>query len=58
MGYLARFILGPPAEEQNQLTREFQRPLPTTMPELDLPLDRAAPAASKPVQDDADDPEE
>ncbi len=39
LGYLAQAVLGPPAEQQNQLTREFKRPLPEVMPDLDLPLD-------------------
>lgn len=40
LGYLARFLLGPPAVESEGLNRRFERSMPATKPEIDLPLDR------------------
>lgn len=40
LGYLVRFVLGPPAEELNTLNRRFERPMPAAMPVIDLPLER------------------
>jgi hypothetical protein len=38
LGYLAKFLFGPPVEESSKLRREFERPMPTSMPVIDLPL--------------------
>ena len=40
LGYLARFLLGAPAEESTNLDRQFKRPMPAAMPVIDLPLER------------------
>ena len=40
LGYLARFVLGPPEGELEGLNRKFQRPMPVAKPEIDVPLDR------------------
>ncbi len=40
LGYLVRFVFGPPAEELNQSNRQFERPMPAAMPAIDLPLER------------------
>ena len=40
LGYLARFVFGPPATELEGLNRQFDRPMPAAKPEIDLPLDR------------------
>lgn len=38
LGYLARFMLGPPESELDGLNRQFERPMPAVKPEIDLPL--------------------
>jgi len=40
LGYLARFVFGPPEGEFEALNRRFDRPMPAAKPEIDLPLDR------------------
>ena len=40
LGYLARFVLGPPAAEMEGVQRRFERPMPVANPEIDVPLDR------------------
>ena len=42
IGYAARFLLGPPAEDHHVLPRQFKRPLPVVSPEVDMTLDRVS----------------
>jgi len=42
LGYLVRFILGPPTAELETINRRFERPMPVTKPQVDLPLDQAS----------------